>query len=618
MPTGQLGSPSDNLKFCWRLGTRAGAKMLVLSIILAVAVLLFITQWLPLELTALLILPALYFTGLLPIDLVFAGLSNGATVTVGAMFILSAGLSRTGALDPLIDFFKRFGKGSPRRVLVLLALTLPLISGFMNNTPVVVMMVPVLLSLAREIDVAPSKLMIPLSYITILGGTLTLIGTSTNIIVNELYIGAGGPGFGLFDFTPMGLVYSAGGIAFILLFGQKLLPDRAPLSALVPRERSAEFVTELVIDHSSPLVGRPAGEVFRRGSNVVLLQLVRGEEVIFGFEAEQMRLQGDDLLIIKGTSKRIAELLAHWGTSFASVLEDDHWVPVRSASLMLGEAVVLPDSPFVGRSVGELALNRRFGARVLAVQRRGRHHRFQVSELQLRPGDVMLLQGDSQSFARLRESEAVLLVEGLEQVVPRRRRRRLSIPIMLGVIGLASFSDVPISVIAVTGALAMVLTRCLRIDEAIRAIDLSILFLLVGTIPLGLAMQRTGLAQRIVDGTLALTGTSSPRLIISAFYLLTVVLTALLSNSATAVLLTPIALSLSAGLGIDAKPLLVAVAFGASADFATPIGYQTNTIVFGPGGYQFRDYLKIGLPLEVIMWVLASILIPVFWPMYPS
>jgi di/tricarboxylate transporter len=592
--------------------------MLALSLILAVAVLLFVTGWLPLELTSLLLLPALYFTGLLPIEALFAGLSNGATVTIGAMFILSAGLSRTGALDPLIGLFRRFGKGSVQRVLVLLALTMPLISGFMNNTPLVVMMVPVLLSLAREIDVAPSRLMIPLSYFTILGGTLTLIGTSTNIIVNELYRDAGGPGFGLFEFTPMGLVYSAGGIAFILLVGQRLLPDRSPLSAMVPRERSAEFVTEIVIDQSSPLVGRPAGEVFRRGSHVTLLQLVRGEEVTFGGDAEGLALQGEDLLIIKGTSKRIAELLARWGASFAAVLEDDHYVPIRSTSLMLGEAVILPDSPFVGRGVGELALNRRFGARVLAVQRRGRHHRFQVSRLELRPGDVLLLQGDNQSFARLRESEAVLLVEGLEQVVPRRTRRGLSIPIMLGVIVLAGLTEVPISIVAVTGALAMVLTRCLRIDEAIRAIDLSILFLLVGTIPLGLAMQRTGLAERIVDATLALTGTASPRLIISAFYLLTVVLTALLSNSATAVLLTPIALSLSAGLGIDPKPLLVAVAFGASADFATPIGYQTNTIVFGPGGYQFRDYLKIGLPLEVIMWALASILIPVFWPLRPG
>jgi di/tricarboxylate transporter len=591
--------------------------MLTLTIIIVLAVLLFVTQWLPLEVTSLLILPALFFTGLLPAEQVFSGFSNGATITIGAMFVLSAGLSRTGALDPLMALFRRYAHGNPFRVLVMLALTLPLISAFMNNTPVVVMMVPVLLSLSREMGIKPSKLMIPLSYFTILGGTLTLIGTSTNIIVNELYRNAGGPGFRLFEFTPMGLVYCAGGIAFILFVGRRLLPDRAPLSAMVPRERTAEFVTEIVVEDGSPLIGRRAGEIFQRGSNVQLLQLVRGEEIVPPGEGKEMQLAGGDALIVEGTSKRIAELITRWGASLAKVVEDDRYVPMRTTQLMLGEAVVLPDSPFVGRKVGELALNRSYGARVLAVQRSGRHHR-RVREMELRPGDVLLLQGEARSFARLRESEAVLLVEGLEQEVAHKRGRKLAIPIMLGVIALASLTSLPISMVAVSGALLMVLTRCLRVDEAIRAIDLSVLFLLIGTIPLGLAMQRTGLAHEIVDATLAITGESSPALLVSAFYVLTVVMTALLSNSATAVLLTPIALGLASSLGVDAKPFLIAVAFGASADFSTPIGYQTNTIVFGPGGYRFSDYLKIGLPLEFLMWALASVLIPIFWPFRPG
>jgi len=592
--------------------------MLILTIILAVAVVLFVTQWLPVELTSLLILPALYFTGLLPIDEIFGGFSSGPPITIGAMFVLSAGLTRTGAIDPLVALFRRYARGNPFRVLVLLAVTLTPISAFMNNTPVVVMMVPVLLSLSRELDVKPSKLMIPLSYITILGGTLTLIGTSTNIIVNELYLRAGGPGFRLFEFTPMGLFYMAGGVAFILLIGHRLLPDRAPLSAIVPRERAAEFVTEIVINHGSPLIGRRAEEVFRPGSKVRLLELIRGEDAFYGIDAGRERLQDEDALIIQGTSKRIAELLAGWGASLAPVLEDDHYVPIRTTELVLGEAVVLPDSPFAGRRVGELRLNRRYGARVLAVQRRGRQHRYEVREMELRPGDVLLLQGERRSFARLRESEAVLLVEGLEQEVPHKRGRKISIPIMLGVILLASATNVPISIVAVAGALLMVVLRCLRIDEAINAIDLSVLFLLIGTIPLGLAMERTGLAQLLVDTALEVMGRASPTLLLSAFYGLTIVMTALLSNSATAVLLTPIAIGLGATLGVDPKPFLVAVAFGASADFATPIGYQTNTIVFGPGGYRFSDYLKIGLPLELIMWGLASVLIPVFWPFRPG
>lgn len=592
-------------------------EMLLLSLIILTAIVLFITQWLPIEVTAILLIPALYFSGLLPLGDAFSGFSSSATITIAAMYILSAGLSRTGSLDFLVELIRKFSGGSLLRILLLLAITMPLISAFMNNTPVVVMMVPVLLALARDFNLKPSKLMIPLSYFTILGGTITLIGTSTNIIVNELYREAGGPGFRLFDFAPMGIIYAIGGISFMILIGKRLLPERSTLASMLPRERTAKFVTEIVVDSQSKLIGNKPSDIFQTDAPVRLIEIVRNEEVTLGAPAMQLQLMAEDALIIEGTSKDIASFLAKWGASLASVVEDDQRVPIRSTELLLSEAIVLPDSPFIGRTVAELGLNRRYGVKVLAVQRRGRHHRYKVREMRMKPGDVLLLQSEASGFSNLRDSEAVLIVEGLEKVISQTHRRWLALVIMASVVGLAAFSPIPIAILAVSGALAMVILRCLRLDEALRSMDLSILLLLAGTIPLGAAMQQTGMAERIVDFFLAVLGEGSPVLLVSAFYLLTIVLTALLSNSATAVLLTPIAIGLGQQLGVDPKPFLVAVAFAASADFATPIGYQTNTIVFGPGGYRFSDYLKVGIPMEILMWILATILIPIFWPFHP-
>ncbi|MGF1452967.1 MAG: SLC13 family permease [Opitutales bacterium] len=586
--------------------------ILLIGLIVAV-ITLFATQWMRIEVTVLLSLSALMLTGMLTPAEAFTGFANPATITIACMFVLSAGLARSGAMDLVRDALRQHAKGSQTRLILLLAIFVPPASAFINNTPVVVMLVPVLLELCRESGLKPSRVMIPLSFLAIFGGTCTLIGTNTNILVHELYREAGGPGFGMFSFTQLGIVYLIGGLIFLLTVGQKLLPERTSLSALLSRKQTSRFVTEVAVGPSSRHIGKPAGELFGEKTGVRLVEIVRGETILLPPAARTTALQSGDALIIDGAPKTLTQWMADTDIQLPTVIADDERVPVQSLELMMAEAVVLPRSPFIGRTVAELELNRRFGIKVLAVMRRGRHHRNQLRNLRLGPGDVLLVQSDDEGLLRLRETEAVLIVEGDERPNTL-RQRATAVTIMASTVLVATLTPVPLAAAAMLGASAMILAKCLRFEQALAALDTSVLFILAGTIPLGMALESTGLAADVVSGLMGLTENAAPVVILSGFYLLTALATQLLSNQATAVLLVPIALRLAGESGFSPEPLLIAICFGASASFMTPIGYATNTIVMGPGGYRFMDYVRIGAPLTVITWLLATLLIPVFWP----
>ncbi|MBX2998886.1 MAG: SLC13 family permease [Caldilineaceae bacterium] len=620
-------------------------EIVLLLVILISATLLYITRWLAMEVTATLTIIALVITGLLRPEQAFSGFSNSATLTVAAMFVLSGGLMRTGALEMITFQLSRFSHGSTLRLLLLLAAIVPLASAFVNNTPVVVMMVPVIISLSHQFGQSPSKLLMPLSYFAILGGTLTLLGTSTNILVDGIYRQAGGAGFGIFEFAPLGMIYAAIGTIYIVFTSQRILPDRQVISFAV-QQRKASYVTELLVDEESDLIDKRAGDVVDRvgvdsrkqpmhmlisqrrrlsrpssanedaqESTVELLEIFREERIYRGEEAANLHLLAGDVLLIAGLPNNISQFMKSTNTQLASVLVDDQRVPIGSLEQKVVEAVVLPESPFVGRPLGSIGLYRTYGVTVMGVQRQGRQRMRGLRSLPLQSGDVILLQGQSGGLDQLRETGRLLLVEGIDQTIVRSTKNRQAILIMLGVVLVATLSEIPIVILALVGAVLMILTRCLRTDEAMRSLDTPTLFLLAGTIPLGLAMESTGLAAQIVQGVLAVTGGADPRIFLSIFYLLTSLLTELISNNAVAVLLTPIALQLAVTLGIDPKPLLIAIAFGASASFMTPMGYQTNAIVMGPGGYNFRDYLKFGMPLNLLMWITATIMIPLLWPL---
>ncbi|HMB69439.1 MAG TPA: SLC13 family permease [bacterium] len=591
-------------------------EQIVYTVILVATVTLFAIRLIPYEATSILAIAALALTGILTPDEALSGFSSPATVTIAAMFVLSAGLIKTGALEFLVRLLRRGSGHNLTRLVLLMAVAVCLSSAFLNNTPVVVMMIPVTLALTRQVDVKPSKLLLPISYFAILGGTCTVIGTSTNLLVDAAYRTHGGPGFQIFDFAPLGICYLLLGVLYIFLLYRKVLPDRAPLTAMLPQDRGATFVTELLVGPEAPLVGRKLRDVFPpEAKEVRLIEIVRGEEVIFAGQALDDAVEPEDSLIVEGTPQGITRFIDAQGVRIASVVEDEKRVEVRTIDLSFAEAVVLPDSPYVGRTASTLGLNRLYGVKLMAIQRHGRQHRYRLRGMRLQGGDVLLLQSDRRGLDALRETGAVMVVEGVDRMLVNRSRAPLALGVLIGVIALAASGMAPLSVLAVAGVGILIATGCLRPREAIAALDAPVLFLIAGTIPLGVAMETTGLAEKLVHVTLAALGSFGPLAVLSGFYGLTSLLSSFLSNNATAVLMAPLAFGVASALGVSPEPFLIAIAFGASASFATPVGYQTNMIVMGPGGYTFGDYLRFGLPLNLLLWAAATFLIPLFWPL---
>ena len=591
-------------------------ELALFTTILVAAVVLFVTKWIPFEATSTLLIVSLALTGILTPREALSGFSNPATITIAAMFVLSGGLIKTGAVEFMIHHLRSRAEGNITHLLLFMAIVIGITSAFLNNTPVVVMMIPVVLAVCRRIDTKPSKLLLPVSYFAILGGTCTIIGTSTNLLVDQLYRAHGGEGFGIFDFAPLGICYYLLGVLYILFAYKRLLPDRAPLSVMLPQDRGAKFVTELLVGAEAPLVGKLLKDVLPpRSKSIRLLEIVRGEEVIFAHSALEKEVEPEDSLIVEGTPQGITRFIDDNGVRIASVVEDEKRVEVRSMDLSIAEAVVLPDSPYVGRTVSRLGLNRLYGVKIMAVQRHGRQHRYHLRGMRLAGGDVLLLQADRRGLDALRETGSVLVVEGVDQLIPQKGYAPLALGVLGGVILLASLRIAPLSILAIAGAGILMATNCLRPREALRSLDAAVLFLIAGTIPLGIAMEKTGLAQILTDGTMNLLGDQGPIAVLSGFYILTSVFSAFLSNNATAVLMAPLAFGVAQAMAVDVRPFLIAIAFGASASFATPVGYQTNTIVMGPGGYTFGDYFRFGAPLNILLWIAATFLIPVFWPL---
>lgn len=583
--------------------------ILLTLLVLLAAITLFATEKLPVDMVAMLVLASVLVLGLVTPDQALSGFASQATITVAAMFVLSAGLSRTGALRVVGRLFARVRQ--PWLLTLLVMATLGGLSAFVNNTAAMAVFLPIVLGVAATRGFSASRVLIPMSYAAQMGGVCTLIGTSTNLLVHSLAQQHGLPGFSLFEFSGLGLVTMAAGFAYVLLFGRWLLPDR-PAADLSERYALGSFITELRVLEGSPLIGQSVADArLLQTHGVYVLELLRGERKSWAPRAEVLR--AGDVLLVRGDWQRLTDLKDSTRLALEPEfrLRDEQF---DSAERVLTEVMVAPGSRLVGHSLRELEFQWHYNATALAIHRRGTVVREALRDVRLDVGDILLLLAPAEEMRHLRANRNLVVLSERGDESAAQRRGWIAIAIMAAVVGVAALEWLPIVAAAILGCIALVLSRCLAPEEVYDAVDWRVIILLAGVLPLGVAMQNSGAAGFLADHVIGALGPYGPLAALAGLYLVTAVLTEVMSNNAAAVLLTPIAIATAQSLDASAAPFLVAVAFAASTSFATPVGYQTNTMVYNVGGYRFGDFLRIGVPLNLLFFALAVLLIPRFWP----
>jgi len=587
-------------------------NILLLGILLGTLI-LFISDRFSADLVALLALVTLLLFKFITPEEAVSGFSNSATVTIGAMFILSGGLIHTGLVDQLAVFASKKIKNAKIGLMLFIIGVAGVVSAFINNTAVVAVFLPVITKISRERGLSPSKFLIPLSFAAILGGSMTLIGSSTNILVSSIAKDHGLAEFKLFEFSPVGIaLFTAGGI-FLLLFAYRLLPSRASIGDLTKSYRMKRYLTEITVTESSPLIGKTLLEKkIAETYDVNVLEIIRGEEKIWR-KLRSTVIEKEDLLLVRGGVQNIIKFTTGENLQSLSetVLGDED---LQADDVILAEAVIAPNSTLIGYTVKEINFRQRFSAFVLAVQSHGTTFRDKIGRIPLHFGDSLLLQGSTEAIQNLQNNQDFLMMEEIKLEKFRTNKAIIALSIIAMVVLTSAFEIFPIMVAAIFGSVLMVITGCINVKEAYANIDWMVIFLIAGMIPMGIALQKSGLVTTAAEGLLTLFGELSPLFILSILYIGTVLLTSVLSNTATAIIVAPIGISMAISLGINPKPFLMAIMFGASTSLITPIGYQTNTLVYSPGRYKFTDYLRVGLPLNIIAWLIITLLVPIIWP----
>ena len=548
---------------------------------------------------------------------IMAGIfGNSAILTVAFMFIVGTALERTGLAEIFGRWFEKIAGRTERQAMLALAAVAIGLHFFITNTTVVLVFMPMVMGLCRRTGMAPSRFLIPLSYFAIAGGMLTMVGTSTNMIVNGVVKQKGLRPFSMFEITGLGTVLAIGTVLYLIFVGRKLLPTRVCLATLIDSEAEREFLTAAIVSDDSPLVGKTLAETSlakRRDMRVIEIRRSGNRVEV---PLNELRFEPGDRVIIKSRLSGVRGLTDVEGIDVAAKSEFGLSY-VQTEKAVLVEGMLGPRSKLIGKTLRDVGFRQQFGIIILAVHRQGANLRDNFENLKLEVGDTLLFEGSAERMKELfRDSDVLNLSETKQQKPVYRRKRAWVALVALAMVMILGSRDnfIPFEWVALGAALLVVLGGCLESDEVYQCIDWRIIIMILGTLALGQALDQTGASKTIVHGLMNLIGTWDKRLILSAVLLLTIIFTELLSNNAVAALLAPFAIELGLDMGVDPRPFIVAVMIGASIGFAIPAGYQTHMMVYSAGGYRFTDFIRVGVPLDILCWILGSIFIPIFFP----
>ena len=586
----------------------------IVSAILVVALILFVTEKAPLDLTAIGIIVALVISRIITPAEAVAGFAHPAVITVGSMFLISQGMVKTGAVGFIGEKVIQMARGNFKLALLMILLTVAVSSAFINNTPVVVLFIPVVMSMCCKFNLSPSKFLIPLSYASILAGTSTLIGTSTNIIVSDLSAKNGYGAIGMFGLSTLGVPIAILGIAFLMIAAPRFMPSLLSPTCEIEGGEHRKYLAELAVPRGSQLIGQDPVQTFReKYPDLEVIELIRYSH-IFHPPRDPVLIAADDLMLVKGSANDLIEILNHDDVELPLSEKDLNFGPGKKETIV-AELIIPPQSSLLGQRLLESRLQRDPEIHIIAIKRSGLHFtEKQIRDVRLRVGDIVLIWCHADKLDRMRDGLDFIIAEDIHHEIVQKRKAWKAGLIFSGLIIAATTGLADIMVCALTAVFLLLATGCMQMRDAYRAVQGDVLLLIAGTLALGTAMEKTGTSQIYAEAYLKLFAGFSPAFVLGGFILLVSISTQILSNNATAVLLFPIAVSTAIGVGVDPRPFIMAVCFGASACFATPIGYQTNLLVYGPGGYRFSDYMKLGIPLNLLVLILGTILIPVIWP----